>query len=84
MHELRQADALHRVWRTMGGVYAGLICGPTTQPVERGLQMGSGAPSLRHFHSEVPGRFSHFLERVHFNLPDTFARYVEFFGQVFE
>src|ERR1700691_4632529 len=66
----------------------GLIHGPTTRPVERDLRMESGAPSFRHrrprFYREVPGRFSYLLERVHFDLPDTLTRYVEFCGKVFE
>jgi hypothetical protein len=55
------------------------ICGPDS---------GSGSPSRKRrrrcFYDEVPGRFLHFLERAHIDLPDTFTRYVEFCCKLFE
>ena len=48
----------------------------------------SGGPSLLHhrrrFCGEVPGRFSHFLERARLDLPNAFTRHVESCREVLE
>jgi hypothetical protein len=54
----------------------------------RGSDPGSGGPSRKRrrrcFYNKVSGGFLHLLERAHFDLPNTFTRYVEFCRKLFE